>query len=130
MVPAADAAANFLHCGVYLAADGVVAMLVAGVLLRAPYSGWLAGMASVDAVARVGLGLWFLLVPGLQSFVTTRIFVLVIVCLSALLLGAAGLLTPLVLRSAHWPLVLASAALIAFGAASASSSPTSLACAS
>lgn len=118
VVPAADGAANFLHCGVYLAADGLVALLVAGVLLRAPYSGWLAGMASADAVARVGLGLWFLLVPGLQSYVTTRIFVLVIVCLSALLLGAAGILIPLVLRSAsHWPLVLASAALLAFGAA-------------
>lgn len=71
VVPAADGAANFLHCGVYLAADGLVALLVAGVLLRAPYSGW-----------------------------------------------AAGILIPLVLRSAsHWPLVLASAALLAFGAA-------------
>src|SRR5688500_18946351 len=68
-------------------------MLVAGVLLRAPYPGWLAGMASVDAVARVGLGLWFLLVPGLHSFVTTRIFVLVIVCISALLLGVVDYLS-------------------------------------
>src|SRR5688572_4806638 len=62
-------------------------MLVAGVLLRAPYPGWLAGMASVDAVARVGLGLWFLCgfswCRACNPFVTTRIFVLVIVCLDA-----------------------------------------------
>lgn len=87
-------------------------------LLRAPYSGWLAGMASADAFFRLSIGLWFLLVPGLQSYVATRIFVLVIVSLCALLLGAAGILIALVLRSAsHWPLLLASAALVAFGTA-------------
>ena len=129
IVPASDSAQNFQHCGVYLAADGLVALLAAGVLLRAHYPAWLTAVASVDALARVMLGLWFLLVPELHSLVTTRIFVLVIVCLFALVLGAAGMLMPLGLRlrnaafasevrpASNWPLVLASAALVVFAVA-------------
>jgi hypothetical protein len=129
IVPASDAAQNFQQSGAYLAADGLVALLIAGILLRARYPAWLTTVASVDALARVLLGLWFLLVPELHSFVTTRIFVLVIICLFALVLGAAGILMPLglrlrgalsaaaVTRPSHWPLVLASAALVVFALA-------------
>src|SRR2546421_11788209 len=59
-VSAADPAQNFRQGGFYLTTDGLVALLTAGMVLRGQYPGWLTALASVDALARLLLGLWFL----------------------------------------------------------------------
>ena len=113
-----DPAQNFQQSGVYLVLDALFALAIAALVLRAPNPAWLRALATGDAVMRLGFGLWFVLVPGLQSFVTTRIFVLVLVCIVAVLLGFAGLWFTLRLRSAStWPIIVASAALVVYAIA-------------
>ena len=110
-----DAAQNFRESALYLVADGLVALAMAGVLYRMPRPAWLRALASTDALARLALGLWFLLVPQLQSGVTSRLFVLIILATVAVVLGFIGIWMPLRLRSASsWPIVVASAALVVY----------------
>jgi hypothetical protein len=117
-VTASDPAQNFQHSGVYLVADGLAALLVAGMLYRTPHPASLRAMMGADALARLAFGLWFLLVPTLHSFVLTRLFVLLIVCAAALIIGFTGLWMPLRLRSgASWPMLVASAALVVYAVA-------------
>jgi uncharacterized membrane protein HdeD (DUF308 family) len=88
---------------------------MAGMLYRMPRPAWLRALASTDAIARLALGLWFLLVPHLQSAVTTRLFVLIILASVAGVLGFIGIWMPLRLRSASsWPIVVASVALVVY----------------
>jgi uncharacterized membrane protein HdeD (DUF308 family) len=117
-VRSSDAAQNFQQSGVYLVLDALFALAIPALAFRAPNPAWLRALVAGDAVMRLAFGLWFLLVPGLQSFVTTRIFVLVLVCIVAALLGFAGLWSALRLRSASaWPIIVASAALVVYAIA-------------
>ncbi len=114
-VASSDAAQNFRESAFYLVADGFVALAMAGVLYRMPRPAWLRALASTDALARLALGLWFLLVPQLQSGVTSRLFVLIVLATVAVVLGFIGIWMPLRLRSASsWPIVVASVALVVY----------------
>jgi hypothetical protein len=110
-----DAAQNFRESATYLVADGLVALLMAGTLYRMPRPTRVKALAGADALARLALGLWFLLVPHLQSTVTARVFVLVMLFTVAVVLGFIGIWVALRVRSASaWPIVVASVALVVY----------------
>jgi uncharacterized membrane protein HdeD (DUF308 family) len=90
LLVAASAPGDTLRqAGYYLAADGALALAMAFALLRQHTGASLAGIALASALARVLLGVWFLLVPQLTAQVLTSVFALIILSVGALTLGAA-----------------------------------------
>jgi hypothetical protein len=77
------------HAGYYLATDGALVLAMAFGLLRQHAGAALAGIAFGSALARVLLGVWFLLVPQLTAQVLTSVFALIVLSVGALTLGAA-----------------------------------------
>jgi uncharacterized membrane protein HdeD (DUF308 family) len=92
LVAAASASgpAVLLQAGGYLLADGLMAALVAWLLLqqRQPQR-WRVAIEVASAAARVLLGAWFLLVPELAQGALTAVLALAALCAAAVGLGVS-----------------------------------------
>lgn len=67
--------------------DGSLGLVMAGLARTLPVRDWVWPMAVVDGVARVGLGLLVLLVPGLPSYVVTLVLYLCVVATVGIVVG-------------------------------------------
>jgi hypothetical protein len=77
------------QAGGYLLADGLLASALAYVLLRRRSEPWRIGVETASALARLLLGAWFLLVPGLAHGALTAVFAALVLCAAAVGLGAS-----------------------------------------
>lgn len=78
-----------LQAGGYLVADGLLAALVAYALLARGSEPWRIGVEAASALARLLLGAWFMLVPGLSDGALTAVLALAALCAAAVGLGAS-----------------------------------------